>query len=106
MRLRREAPADKMRTTSTSRDVGELLLSVKTGPFYGIRCTINMQVMNADNEVIDGLHCVGSMVGDMYNNCYSSRFPGRNLGGTCPTFDFDESRSIEDAFARCAGRSL
>ena len=65
-----------------------LLLPVKTAPFYGIKCTpwflstvggircnTNMQVMDKDDNVIPGLYCLGSMVGDMYCNCYSTHFP-------------------------------
>ena len=54
----------------------------------GIRCNVNMQVQDANDEVIPGLYCVGSMVGDMYNNCYSTHFPGHNLGGCCLTFGY------------------
>ena len=79
----------------------ELLLPIKTGPFYGIKCTPwflstvggircnnKMQVLNENNETIEGLYCVGSMVGDMYCNCYSTHFPGHNLGSTCLTFGY------------------
>lgn len=88
----------------------ELLLPVKNGPFYGIRCTPwflttvggircndEMQVMNEDNEVIEGLYCLGSMVGDMYCNCYSTHFPGHNLGGTCLTFGYVTGRRLAGA---------
>ena len=88
----------------------ELLLPVKNGPFYGIKCTPwflttvggircndQMQVMNADNEVIEGLYCLGSMVGDMYCNCYSTHFPGHNLGGTCLTFGYVTGRRLAGA---------
>lgn len=79
----------------------ELLLPIKNGPFYGIkctpwfltttggiRCTVDMEVQDKDNNVIPGLYCLGSMVGDMYNNCYSTHFPGHNLGSTCLTFGY------------------
>ena len=79
----------------------ELLCSVEEGPFYGaictpwqltvtggIRCNDEMQALNENNEVIPGLYVVGIMVGDMYNNCYSTHFPGHNLGGTCLTFGY------------------
>jgi succinate dehydrogenase/fumarate reductase flavoprotein subunit len=79
----------------------ELLLPIKTGPFYGIKCTPwfltttggircneNMQVQDENDKVIEGLYCLGSMVGDMYNNCYSTHFPGHNLGATCLTFGY------------------
>ena len=79
----------------------ELLLPIKNGPFYGIkctpwflsttggiRCTVDMEVQDKDDNVIPGLYCLGSMVGDMYNNCYSTHFPGHNLGATCLTFGY------------------
>ncbi len=88
----------------------ELLLPVKNGPFYGIKCTPwfltttggircneDMQVMNEDNEVIEGLYCLGSTVGDMYCNCYSTHFPGHNLGGTCLTFGYVTGRKLAGA---------
>lgn len=88
----------------------ELLLPVKTGPFYGIKCTPwflsttggircdeHLRVMNANNEIIEGLYCLGSTVGDMYNNCYSTHFPGHNLGGTCLTFGYVTGRYLAGA---------
>lgn len=88
----------------------ELLLPVKKGPFYGIkctpwfltttggvRCTEKMEVMNENNEIIEGLYCLGSMVGDMYCNCYSTHFPGHNLGGTCLTFGYLTGRQLAGA---------
>ena len=84
-----------------------LLLPIKTAPFYGIKCTpwfltttggircnINMQVQDKDDQVIPGLYCLGSMVGDMYNNCYSTHFPGHNLGATCLTFGYLTGRRL------------
>ena len=83
---------------------------VKNGPFYGIKCTPwfltttggircndDMQVMDEDNEVIEGLYCLGSTVGDMYCNCYSTHFPGHNLGGTCLTFGYVTGRKLAGA---------
>lgn len=88
----------------------DLLLPVKNGPFYGIkctpwflstvggiRCTDKMEVMDADNAVIEGLYCLGSTVGDMYCNCYSTHFPGHNLGATCLTFGYLLGRHLADA---------
>ena len=88
----------------------ELLLPVKKGPFYGIkctpwfltttggvRCTEKMEVMNENNEIIEGLYCLGSMVGDMYCNCYSTHFPGHNLGGTCLTCGYLTGRQLAGA---------
>lgn len=88
----------------------DLLLPVKTAPFYGIKCTPwflstvggircsdDMEVMNDQNEVIEGLYCLGSAVGDMYCNCYSTHFPGHNLGGTCLTFGYLLGRHLAGA---------
>lgn len=79
----------------------DLLYPIKKGPFYGamctpwqltmtggIRCNTDMQVLDESNEAIPGLYCTGIMVGDMYTNCYSTHFPGHNLGGTCLTFGY------------------
>lgn len=79
----------------------DLLHSVEQGPFYGamctpwqltitggIRCNDEMQALDENNQVIPGLYCTGIMVGDMYNNCYSTHFPGHNLGSTCLTFGY------------------
>lgn len=79
----------------------DLLLPIKTGLFYGIKCTPwflstvggircneHLQVLDGDNQVIDGLYCIGSMVGDMYCNCYSTHFPGHNLDATCLIFGY------------------
>ena len=84
-----------------------LLLPVKNPPFYGIRCTpwfltahggircnANMQIMDKDDVVIPGLYCVGSMVGDMYSNVYTTHFPGHNLGGCCLTFGYSTGKYI------------
>ena len=88
----------------------DLLLPVKNGPFYGIKCTPwfltttggircneKLQVMNEDDEVIEGLYCLGSTVGDMYCNCYPTNFPGHNLGGTCLTFGYVTGRHLAGA---------
>jgi succinate dehydrogenase/fumarate reductase flavoprotein subunit len=87
----------------------ELLLPIKTGPFYGIKCTPwfltttggircneDMQVQDENDEVIDGLYCLGSMVGDMYTNCYSTHFPGHNLGATCLTFGYITGKHLAE----------
>lgn len=63
----------------------------------GVRCTEKMEVMNENNEIIEGLYCLGSMVGDMYCNCYSTHFPGHNLGGTCLTFGYLTGRQLAGA---------
>ncbi len=75
---------------------------IKCTPWFltttgGIRCNEKLQVMNEDDEVIEGLYCLGSTVGDMYSNCYPTNFPGRNLGGTCLTFGYVTGRHLAGA---------
>lgn len=66
--------------------------SMSSDPLYGIKCTLrfptatggirrndDMRVRNADNEVIEGLYCLGSTVGDIHCNCYPTHLPGHNL---------------------------
>lgn len=78
-----------------------LLLPVAKPPYYimrcqpwflvatgGIRTNTHMQALDANNEVVEGLYCVGTIVGDMFANCYSTHFPGHNLGGCCLTFGY------------------
>jgi len=78
-----------------------LLQPITTPPFYmcrcepwflvatgGLRTNASMQVLDATDTVIPGLYAVGTLVGDMYANCYSTHFPGHNLGGNCLTFGY------------------
>ena len=44
-------------------------------------------ICDANDEPIPGLWCVGSMVGDLYANCYNFRIPGQNYGA-CLTFGY------------------
>ena len=60
-----------------------LFFSVLGGP----RTNWKMQICNENDEPIPGLYCVGSMVGDMYANCYNFRIPGQNYGA-CLTFGY------------------
>ena len=76
-----------------------LLFPVKEGPFYGaictpwqlsmlggIRCDTEMRALDENDAPVPGLYVLGSLVGDMYANIYSTHFPGHNLGATCLTF--------------------
>lgn len=78
-----------------------LLHPITTPPYYmcrcepwflvatgGLRTNTNMQVLDESDAVIPGLYAVGTLVGDMYSNCYSTHFPGHNLGGNCLTFGY------------------
>lgn len=84
-----------------------LLMPISTPPYYICRCepwflvatgglqtNLQMQVLDTEGEVIPGLYAVGTIVGDMYANCYSTHFPGHNLGGNCLTFGYVAAEAI------------
>lgn len=84
-----------------------LLMPVTTPPYYVCRCkpwfliatgglqtNLDMQVIDTEGAVIPGLYAVGTIVGDMYANCYSTHFPGHNLGGNCLTFGYVAAEAI------------
>ena len=83
------------------------LQEIREAPFYGCslsdrmfftvlggpRTNHKMQICDANDEPIPGLWCVGSMVGDMYANCYNFRIPGQNYGA-CLTFGYLTGRRV------------
>lgn len=84
-----------------------LLQPVATGPFYlckckpwflcatgGVQTNLKMQVLDEQGEVIAGLYGAGTIVGDMFSNCYSTHFPGHNLGANCLTFGYVAAEAI------------
>lgn len=85
------------------------LQEIKDAPFYagriddarffsvfgGPRTDYKMRICNENDEPIPGLYCVGSMVGDMYANCYNFRIAGHNYG-TCLTFGYLTGKGIAD----------
>ena len=78
-----------------------LMIPVNQGPFYGavndsswflstlggLRTDDNMKVCDEDDNPIEGLYNVGSMVGDMFYAQYTYMIPGFCLG-TCVTFGY------------------
>lgn len=66
-----------------------LFFSVLGGP----RSNWKMQVCDENDEPIPGLYSVGSMVGDMYANCYNFRIPGQNYGA-CLTFGYVTGKRV------------
>jgi succinate dehydrogenase/fumarate reductase flavoprotein subunit len=88
-----------------------LLIPVQRPPFYGeiskspwllaisggLRTNINMQVLDKNEQVIQGLYAVGTIVGDMYANLYTFLEPGHNLGATCVTFGYLVGKDIAQA---------
>ena len=86
----------------------ELLHPIETGPFYGcvtpsstflcvmggLRCDEHCQVLDADDEPIEGLYEVGTMIGDFYAGAYNFAFQGQNLGACCTTFPYLVGREL------------
>ncbi len=80
----------------------ELLVPIRTAPFYGyrkdapkfltvlggLRTNIDMQVCDTDDQPIEGLYNVGTMVGDAFANSYNFLVEGHNLGMNCITFGY------------------
>lgn len=77
------------------------LLPVQEPPFYGIKnepytlcitgglnVDVQMHVCDANNDPIEGLYGIGTVVGDMYGDVYDYKVPGINLGGACNTFGY------------------
>jgi succinate dehydrogenase/fumarate reductase flavoprotein subunit len=56
-----------------------------------------MQVLDKNEQVIQGLYAVGTIVGDMYANLYTFLEPGHNLGATCVTFGYLVGKDIAQA---------
>lgn len=88
-----------------------LLSSIKTPPFYGtqtmprplfltvlggLNTDINMRVCDENDEPIPGLYNVGTMVGDVYANCYNFLMEGQNYGMNCVTFGYLTGKYIAE----------
>ncbi len=87
----------------------EYLQQIREAPFYGAslsdryffsvmggpRTNWKMQICDENDEPIPGLYCVGSMVGDMYANCYDFRIPGQNYGAGL-TFGYLTGRRVAE----------
>ena len=83
------------------------LQEINEAPFYGgslagvypftvlggPRTNHNMQICNEDDIPIPGLYAAGSMIGDMFANCYNFRIGGHNYG-CCLTFGYLTGRFI------------
>ena len=87
--------------------IPERLQPVSTPPYYICRCqpwllivtgglqtNLKMQILDTEGNVIPGLYGAGTIVGDMYANCYSTHFPGHNLGANCLTFGYVAAEAI------------
>ena len=72
--------------------IGEFrFFSVLGGP----RTNYKMQICDADDIPIPGLYAAGSMIGDMFANCYNFRIAGHNYG-CCLTFGYLTGKYIAD----------
>lgn len=77
------------------------LQEIREAPFYGAslddrffftvlggpRTDWRLRVCDAEDRPIEGLYCLGSMIGDFYAGCYNFRIPGENYGA-CLTFGY------------------
>ncbi len=86
----------------------ELLHPIATGPFYaavtpsstflcvmgGLRCDEYCNVLDNQDEPIEGLYEVGTMIGDFYAGAYNFAFQGQNLGACCTTFPYLLGRDL------------
>ena len=77
------------------------LQEIKEAPFYGSltggfrsfsvfggpRTNHRMQICDSEDRPIPGLYAAGSLIGDLYANCYNFRITGHNYG-CCLTFGY------------------
>lgn len=89
------------------------LVPIKNGPFYafklemtpnqflslfgGLNTNEYMQVCDDQDQPIEGLYNLGSMIGDMYSEVYTFNIAGQNLGATCTTFPYLLARELVEA---------
>ena len=72
------------------------LQEIREAPFYGAslsdrfyfsvlggpRTDWKMRICDAEDRPIEGLYCLGSMIGDFYAGCYNFRIVGENYGAS------------------------
>jgi len=89
----------------------ENLFPIKNPPFYGqkasgtpglltilggLRTDDNMRVCDEDDNPIEGLYNVGTMVGDFYSGFYTFQMEGINYGACCLTFGYLTGKFIAE----------
>ncbi len=88
-----------------------ILFPISTPPFYGskttgstflcvmggLRTDENLQVCEEDDTPIEGLYCVGTMIGDFFAGTYNFGLPGQNLGACCCTLPYLLGRDLAQA---------
>lgn len=94
------------------QDNPSILHPIETGPFYGaitddqaltfltvlggLRTNSDLQVCDKEDNPIEGLYCVGSMVGDFYGSLYSFYIPGLNLGSVCGALPYVLGKQLSE----------
>lgn len=85
-----------------------ILFPISTPPFYGAKTTgvtfltvmgglrtdANLQICEDDDTPIEGLYCVGTMIGDFFAGTYNFGLPGQNLGACCCTLPYVLGRDL------------
>ena len=56
-----------------------------------------MQVCDADDQPIEGLYNVGTMVGDLFAGRYTFNIQGANYGMACVTFGYLTGKLLAEA---------
>lgn len=87
-----------------------ILYPIGTPPFYGskttgstfltvmggLRTNENLQICEEDDTPIEGLYCVGTMIGDFFSGTYNFGLPGQNLGACCCTLPYVLGRDLAE----------
>ena len=85
------------------------LQEIKDAPFYGgsigqyrffsvlggPRTNHNMQICDENDKPLGGLYAAGTLIGDMFANCYNFRIAGHNYG-VCLTFGYMTGKYIAE----------
>jgi succinate dehydrogenase/fumarate reductase flavoprotein subunit len=79
----------------------ERMIGVTQAPYYGcpftpmfltslggIRANTSMQALDSDDQPIEGLYVVGSVLGNFYSSVYTFAMEGINYGATCVTLPY------------------
>lgn len=88
----------------------DILFPIGTPPFYGskttgstflcvmggLRTNENLQICEEDDTPIEGLYCVGTMIGDFFAGTYNFGLPGQNLGACCCTLPYLLGRDLAE----------
>jgi succinate dehydrogenase/fumarate reductase flavoprotein subunit len=92
-----------------AKRAGRLIPVDMQGPFYamkympvimevfgGPRCDVDGRVLDAEDNPIEGLYEVGSMMGDIYQSIYSFLVTGANMGFFCITYGYLTGKALAE----------